>query len=477
MRRAGLLYVAGLVLGAVAVFCATYFFGRNTSLEEELERLTTRRAAPPAAKRGGIPSLQQREAPQVAEEPSRPEGEPLGEGIVAVRSPLESPGLVVVADLPALSGLEGGGDRSPLRQGLEAFLTRPPAGLWVGVRALAGAGGECGGTDLVKPPGPGGAGEIAGALDAASGLGLGPRNPAKAAEAAIGDLGTVAGEHAVVVLAGDAEGCVSDLCGQGAPPGGGAARVHLILLARPPEPGTEPEMPEAGTAGTPAPVFDPVWSAPYRCLAERSGGTVAAASNAAELEGALRRIAADLESAIAVRAFHGNGQEIRGISPGGDAGWGVLLRPGGAEGGDAARVAELFPASFSLPGGVYLLKGRYGVQERTAAVAVTPGERAEVRISFPTGEIFVQALDADGGEIVGDSTGFRCAWGAEVLQKEDGEESVIASTCSFPSRFELPPGIYGLRVRWKGLERSLEEVAVEGGASSVRNVSFGADGN
>jgi hypothetical protein len=254
--------------------------------------------------------------------------------------------------------------------------------------------------------------------------------------------------------------------------------VHLILLARPPEPGAEPEMPEAGTAGAPAPVFDPVWAAPYRCLAERSGGTVAAAASASELETALRRIATDLESAIAVRAFRGNGQEIQGISPGGETGWGVLLRPGGAEGGgEGSRMAELFPASFSLPGGVYLLKGRYGVQERTAAVAVAPGERAEVRISFPTGEVFVQALDAAGGEIAGDSTGFRCAWGAEVIQGEAGEESVVAATCSFPARFELPPGVYRVRAHWKGLERSIDEVAVEGGGSSVRTVSFGAEAN
>jgi hypothetical protein len=108
---------------------------------------------------------------------------------------------------------------------------------------------------------------------------------------------------------------------------------------------------------------------------------------------------------------------------------------------------------------------------------VAPGERAEVRISFATGELFVQALDAAGGEIVGDSAGFSCAWGTEVLQGQEGEESVVASTCSFPSRLELAPGVYRVRARWKGLERSMDEVAVEGGASTVRAVSFGAAGN
>jgi hypothetical protein len=479
MRRAGLLYAFGLVVGAVAVFSATYFFGRHTTLEEELERLTSGRKAPsPADRTAGIPSLQQPEAPRVTEEPGKQEGEPLGEGVLVVRSPLEPPGLVVVADLPVLRDREESGGRPQLRPGLEAFVTRPPAGLWVGLRALAGAEGDCAGTDLLKPPGPWVGGEIAAALESAYGLGRGPRNAAQAVAAAVGDLAPVPGEHAIVILAGDAEGCASDLCGAGAPPGGAAARVHLVLLTAPPEPGAEPEMPDAGTAGTPAPIFDPVWASPYRCLAERTGGTVASAATAAELEDSLRRIAADMESAIAVRAFRGNGDEIRGISPGGDAGWGVLVRPGGSEGGgEAARVAELFPAAFSLPGGVYLLKGRYGGQERTVAVAVAPAERAEVRISFPTGELFVQALDASGGEIVGDSSGFSCAWGAEVLRGDDGEESVVASTCSFPSRFELAPGVYRVRARWKGIERGVEEVAVEGGASSVRAVSFGADGN
>jgi hypothetical protein len=490
MRREAVVYACSLVVAAVGVFSATYFFGRHTTLEEELERLASGRArAPVADRKGGIPSLQQREEPPAPQLEGKPEGEPLGEGILAVRAPLEQAGMVLVVDLPALvaeiPGGPGGGrsDFTPLRQGLEAFLARPPAGLAVGLRALAGAGGECGGTDLVRAPGPGGAGELAGALEAAHGLGLGPRNPLMAAGAAAGDLGVVPGEHAIVILAGDAEGCVSNLCGADAPPGGAAARVHLLLLAQPPEPGAEPDMPEAGTAATPAPVFDPPWAAPYRCLAERTGGTVAAASTAAELEGALRRLAADLEAAVAVRAFRGTGEEIRGISPGGAAGWGVLLRPAGEGGEGDARMAELFPASFSLPGGVYVLKGRYGGQEKTAAVAVAPGERAEVRISFPTGELFVQALDAGGGEIVGDSAGFRCAWGTEVLQGgedtvgEGGEDGVVASTCSFPSRLELAPGVYRVRARWKGLERSVEEVAIEGGASTVRVVSFGAEGN
>jgi hypothetical protein len=474
MRRT-LLYLAGLALAATAIFFSTYFFGRHTTLEGELERLTAPRAAPPSAKTQGIPSLQQAEPAPTPEQPPAPAdagGQPLGDGVLAWRSPLEAPGLVVVFDGTALRGSPGD-EASPL-PGLSAFLTRPPSGLAIGLRALAGAAGECAGTDLVKLPGVWGPGELRAAFEAASGLGLGPRNPARATEAAAADLGTVPGERAVVILSGGEDGCGADLCGSAPPPGGSAQRVHVILLAPRPVPGAEPGMPEAGTGATPAPVFEPAWAAPYRCLAERSGGSVSVASTSTELEGALRRIAGTMESAVVVRAFHGAGQEIRGISPDGAGAWGASLRPAGGEAAPL-REAALFPAAFAVPAGVYVIKGRFSGQEKTAAVAVAPGERAEVRVSFVTGEVFVQALDAAGGEIVGDSAGFRCAWGAQVLQGEDGEERVAAETCSFPSRFELAPGVYRVRARWKGVERLVEEVAVEGGASVVRTVSFGAD--
>jgi hypothetical protein len=104
---------------------------------------------------------------------------------------------------------------------------------------------------------------------------------------------------------------------------------------------------------------------------------------------------------------------------------------------------------------------------------VAAGERAEVRVTFATGELFLQALDAAGGEIVGDSAGFRCAWGADVLSREGDDARPVASTCSFPARLELSPGTYRVRARWKGIERIVDEVTVEAGASAVRAVSFG----
>lgn len=478
MRRA-LLYLVVLAAAATAVFFATYFRGRHSTLEAELERLTAPRAAPAPGKPRGIPSLQPSEAlPEAPSATQDQEGEPLGEGIRAVRTPLEPAGLLIVADLPALAPSAAGEARA-MGEGVKAFLSRPPAGLNIGLRALAGATGECGATDGVQALGLPAAGAIAARLDAAAGLGLGPRNPAGAVAAAADELRAIAGERVIVILAGGEEGCVADLCGAAAPPGGAPLRIHAILLAAPLRPGSEPGMPEAGTAVASRPVFEPDWAGPYRCLAERSGGTVAAVSSAFELENALRRIAGELESAVVVKAFHYTGQEVRGISPGGEAGWGAVLRP--ARDADAMvegrrRESDVFPAAFAVSGGVYVIKARYGGQVRTAAVAVAAAERAEVRVSFATGELFLQALDAAGREIVGDSAGFRCAWGVEALVGEGEDARTAASSCSFPARLELAPGSYRVRARWRGIERTIDEVTVEAGVSVVRRVFFGSEG-
>ncbi len=262
------------------------------------------------------------------------------------------------------------------------------------------------------------------------------------------------------------------------PPSGPIQRVHVILLAPRLQPGSDPGVPDAGSTGTLQAVFEPAWATPYRCLADRSGGSVATVSSPAEFEAALHQIAGTLESAVVVRGFHYTGQEIQGISPGGDAGWGAALHAG-TDAGAGVRMIEsgLFPTAFAVSAGVYVLKMRYGGQVRTAAVAVAAGERAEVRVTFATGELFLQALDAAGGEIVGDSTGFLCAWGADVFAGDGEESQPVARTCSFPARLELAPGTYRVRARWKGIERVIDEVTVETGQSTVRDVSFGWDGD
>lgn len=478
MRKA-IIYLVGLAAASTAVFFSTYLLGRHSSLETELERLTAPRVAPAPGKSKGIPSLQPVEVPpEVPAAPQGPVGEPLGEGMLATRSPLEPAGLVVVADLPALAQ-PAGGEGPAIGGGLAAFLLRPPSGLQVGVRALAGAVGECNGVDAVKGPGTWGGGELAAAYAAASGIGLGPRNPARAVEAAAADLENVPGERVIVVIAGGGEGCAVDLCSSAPAPGGSAQRVQVLLLLPPPPQGTAAAIPESGAAGTAQPHSEPAWAVPYRCLAARSGGTVAAVSSPAEIEAALRRIAGGLESAVVVRAFHYTGQEVKGLAPDGESDWGASLRLGagaaGAAAGSETRESNIFPAAFAVSSGVYVVKTRYNGQERTAAVAVAPGERAEVRVTFATGELFLQALDASGGEIVGDSSGFRCAWGAEVFTRDGEEVRQVTSSCSFPARLELAPGSYRVRAHWKGSERLIEEVTVEAGASAVHAVSFGKE--
>jgi hypothetical protein len=466
MRRV-IVHLLSLTAAAVVVFLATYLLGRHSTLESELERITApRQAPPPGGKSRGIPSLEPAEAPQGAPAPqAQPGSEPLGEGILVTRLPLESPGMVIVADLPALADAP---------QGLVAFLRQPPDGLRIGLRTLAGSVDECGGTDLITGPTSGGAGELLLAFDRSAGLGRGPRNTAKALEAAAADLQSVPGERVAVLIAGGEEGCGADFCGEAPPPGGAGLRVHALLLV-PQAAG------EAGTSGFDAPggmatPSEPPWAASYRCLGERSGGAVEIVTGPAQLEAALRRAATRLEAAVTVRGFHYAGREIRGISPGGQENWGATLRPSGSEAsGIEATGVDLFPAAFAVPAGVYVVKSRFRGQEKTAAVAVSPGERAEVRVQFATGELFLRALDAAGAEIVGDSAGFQCAWGAEVLQGDADEERTVTRTCSFPARFELAPGEYGVRLRWKGLERVLEDVAVEAGASVVRTVSFGSE--
>jgi hypothetical protein len=470
--RSVLLYLAGLAVAATAVFFAAYLLGRHPSLEAELERLTAPRAPAPE-KSQGIRSLRQPEAPPAlpaaVEEPS---GEALGEGVRVRRAPLEEPGLVVVADLESLFGISSGPPEAQrrLREGLESFFAQPPAGLRLGLRPLAGAPGDCGGTTVARTCGRWSPEELRVALEEASSRPAGPRNPAKAAREAAGDLDGVPGERGIVLLAGGPEGCGADLCS--AAPAGDAGpplpRVHVVLLAPPPPP-SDPGSAPAGAAQLPT--FAPTWAAPYRCLAERTGGTVTVAAGPEELDARLRRVARLFEAAVAVRAMHLRGQEVQGSSPDAGLTWGASLasREEG-EGAAAVRLSPAFPAVFAVPGGAYDLRGWFGGLERTATVAVAPGERAEVSLAFDTGELFVQALDTGGGEIAGDSAGFGCGWGADVLR--EGEEKPVATTCSLPARLELPSGEYRVRLRWKGKTQEIEGVTVEGGESAVRTVDF-----
>jgi len=111
----------------------------------------------------------------------------------------------------------------------------------------------------------------------------------------------------------------------------------------------------------------------------------------------------------------------------------------------------LFPAAFAIPQGVYVVKARYGDRSGPPRSPWPPGERAEVRVTFATGELFLQALDAAGGEIVGDSAGF-AALGADVFPA--GKRGIRAGGkhVQLPARWSWLRDL-SVRARWKGIER------------------------
>ena len=242
------------------------------------------------------------------------------------------------------------------------------------------------------------------------------------------------------------------------------------------QPGTDPGMPDAGSAGTLPPVFEPAWAAPYRCLAERSGGTVAAVSSPAELEAALRRIAGTLESAVVVRGFHYTGQEIRGISPGGDAGWGATLRPGagaGAGAGCSSRISSR-PRSRSPRVCTWSRRGT-GDRSGPPRSPWPPGSAPKCASPSRPGSCSCRRSTRRAGRSSATARGFAAPGVPMSSRGAARNPRPVASTCSFPARLELAPGTYRVRARWKGIERVIDEVTVEAGASTVRAVSFGKE--
>ena len=453
-----LLYVGGLALASVAVFFAVYFAGRP-SLEDEIARLRLPPAAPSDRGRG-IPSLQ---APVEVPPPPPPGGieveQTVAEGIVVTRTPLSAPAIGIVIDL------EGVGNG--YRGAVASFFAQPPVPAAFAVRALSGAPGDCSGTHALRALGPWAPDALLAALDGGLAVVRGPRSPARAVEAAIADLDGAEGERAVIVIASGGDGCGDDPC-TGAGPGGTAARVHAVLLV-------SPEEAAAGNGAPRAPFEtpeEPAWVAGYRCLAERTGGTVALVASPGELGRRLRLVSQGLESTIVVRAFHGHEAEVRGIAPESSE-WGASLTARGAtEGEVTVRLSPSLPAVFAVPAGTWDLRCQYNGVLRRAPVSVAPGERAEVRVTFATGELYVEARDSAGGEIAGDSAGFGCLWGVEIFP-EEGEEAVAAS-CALPSRLELPAGSYRVLVRWKDHELATGGVSVEAGGVAVRSVDFSA---
>lgn len=460
-------YLALLAAASAAAFAAAFLLGRKPSLEEELGR----RAAPPPGDRAGsgIPSLRPPPPPPPAP-PLPPAAErPLGEGLQVRLEPVASPGAVLVLDLESLELLEQQTPEGPrrLREGVLGFLRTPPGGVSIGLRTLDSDPGTCGATARMLAPGGWTGAELVGSFERALARERGPRNVLHAVERAAADMDPVPGERAVILVAGGEEQCGAYFCGEDAPPVPATMRVNVLRLS--PEPRASSGRWWDDVRDVFAPPADPWWVASLKCLAGRTGGSYAAVSDPGDLETALRRITRSLESALEVRVFHFTGQEVRGLPLEDGPQWGAEVAERGSD-GPAALQSVSFPARFSLPAGSWDLKVWYAGLEKKATVVLAAGERAVVQAAFTTGELFVQARDPAGTEIVGDSAGFGCPWGAEVLSDTDGR--LAARTCSLPARLELPTGSYRVRVHWKGQERIVEGISIENGATVVRAVAF-----
>jgi len=367
--------------------------------------------------------------------------------------------MVLLVDSEVLA--QGGGSYASLdrfRQGLRDFFSRLPAGVRAGLRSLgSGAPGDCGTTLQLRPVGPWQGRELQEALGSAPPGG--PRSISRALREGAADLVEVTGERALVVITGGDEACGGIPCQTAADLEflAGPLTVYVVILRPPPF--------EDPYAAPP-----PVWQARMECIAEKGGGVLFEASTPRELQDALLRIASSLRPNLTVRAFHAADREIEGTSLESRQDWGASV----SMSGDASAAAESsgFPAVFSVPAGEFDLRVWYhGQQIEAGGLRVTGSERVEVQVNFRSGELYLQAKDGAGEEMVGDTTDFNCFWGAEVFEGDDLNKG-YGSSCVFPSYFVLRPGTYTVRL-WNGTEDHwLEGVTVKEQETTVETVVF-----
>jgi hypothetical protein len=458
------IYIAGLTISSVIVFFLVFTFGRSPSLEQEMARRAYRQRGKEAL---SIPSLRpaEIEEPVEVEELPAPEVVNLTDDVTVTRLPLAEAGVVLLLD-----GLLAGGDgdggtlpREEFRRGLEGFFRRHPANVRLGLRVPASEmEADCGETVQLKQCGAWAPSELVGAVR--RGEARGPRNISRGLEDAVADLVGTVGERAIIIITGGDERCGGAPCQIAAAlqEALNPVRIFVIVLRLPTGYAPYEAMPP------------PVWQSRMECLAERGRGELFQASTARELEGALLRIASDLQPNVTARAFHAGEREITGVSVENRSDWGVSISPAGASGRESID-ASSFPAVFNLPVGEYDLSFRYRGQERVVkGLTISPGERVEIKADFRAGELYLQPKDTAGQELVGDTTDFNCFWGAEVFQEDDLNRDYGAS-CSFPAHFVLQPGSYTVRV-WKGPEDIwLEKVTVEEGETSVETAVFAGE--
>jgi len=449
-----ILYFAFLAVASGVVFLLAFTLGRRPTLEQELARRTIMERGTESLT---IDSIQDPE-PEKSEEPEEeipaPTVQSIAEDVTTTRFPSLEAGMVLLLDGGLLSAAGDYDYFSPRRflEGLESFLTHPPASVRIGLQTLsASTAGDCGGGRQLLPCDLWSAGEPAAALRSAGPVD-GPRGISRGLEEGAAGLSGVPGDRAVVLVTAGGEECggdpcrlVEDLRSDGSPLG-----VFVIALGPPP-----------GYMPAEAPL--PPWQSRLECLAEGGRGRLFRVSSPRELEETLRAVVASLRPNVTVRAFHGD-REIQGASVGDREAWGAAAGTG--------KAVYRFPASFSIPAGTVDLRVWYhGEEKRLEGIGLAADERIDVLVNFHSGELYIETKDAAGEELVGDTSGLDCYWGVEVFAA-DNPLSGAGSSCAFPAYFVLPPGSYTVRV-WNGeREHWLDDVRVRKGKTAVEKVAF-----
>jgi hypothetical protein len=461
--RKFIIYIVSLAVASVVVFIFFFTFGRRPSLEQELARRTALQRPPDISL--SIPSLKPM-VPEGAEEAvevlTPPKVHAMSEDIEVARYPLEEAGMLMLLDGQVLAPADGAAHFSPsgFRQGLERFIDRLPANIQLGLRSLAGGfKGDCSGTLQLQPCGFWSPVELRNALGSAAPSGS--RSLSRGLEDAAADLAGVPGEQAIIILTGGDEECGGAPCQVAASLKLANPQLKIfVIVLRSSEVGWQVgEMPP------------PLWQSRMECLAERGEGALFQAGTGDELEEILLRIASSIQPNLTVRALHSAEREVTGIEVEQRNAWGASISTADYRGG-RREVKNSFPAVFSLPEGEYeLLLWYRGQERRLEGLNIAARERVEVKVNFRSGELYVEAKDVGGEELVGATGGFDCFWGVEIFDRDDLDRD-SGTACSFPAYFVLSPGSYIVRA-WKGTtDVWVENVKIVEGETTVKDVVF-----
>jgi hypothetical protein len=328
------------------------------------------------------------------------------------------------------------------------------------LRSLSGAfKGDCSGTVQLKPCGAWPPAELRNALGAHASSG--PRSLSQGLIDAAADLAEVPGEQAIVILTGGDEEC-----------GGAPCQVVASLKLANPQLKIFVVVLRSSEGGWPVGERPPpLWQSRMECLAERGEGALYQAGNGGELKEILLQIASSIQPNLTVRIFHSAEREVTGLDVEQRNAWGAAVSTGVDQGG-SRTLGNFFPAVFSLPEGGYELITWYrGQEKKLEGLNVSAHERVEVKVNFRSGELYVEAKEGDGEELVGATGGFDCFWGVELFNRDDLNRD-SGTACSFPAYFVLRPGSYTIR-GWKGSNDIwVENVKIVEGETTVKTLVF-----